>query len=107
MHTVPNSSGCPMWNGSTNHATTEIGLGDTWLAAFVPLVAASATVVLTFDEGSNGTEHIVTVAYGAGVTHGTDPTTLNHYGLEAGLYAYFSLGQAPGKGATATPMVIG
>lgn len=106
MHTLANSTGCPMWNGNTNHASSLIASGDAWLSAFVPAVASSATVVLTWDEGSGGTEHVVTVAYGAGITGSTDATTYNHYSLEAGLYSYFGLGTAPGNGATATPMNI-
>jgi hypothetical protein len=59
--------------------------GDDWLAANVPaMVAGGATVILTWDE-SSGAQHIVTVTYGAGATHGTDARSYTHFNLLAGL----------------------
>ncbi len=106
MHTMPANKSCPMWNGHTNRAGTEIQLGDRWLASFVPLVARSATVIVTWDEANRADEHVPTILYGAGVSHGRHRALLHHASLEAGLYRYFRLGSAPGAGATATPLVI-
>jgi hypothetical protein len=106
MHTLPNSNGCPVWDGTTSHAKSQIAYGDQWLMKLVGLIGTQAKVVLTFDEGCCGTEHIVTVVVGPGVGPGTDNTGYNHYGLEAGLYAHFGLGTPPGQGKSATPMVI-
>jgi hypothetical protein len=106
MHSMPADAVCPMWNGSVNHGYNSLQLGDHWLAAFIPQVASRATVILTFDEGSNENEHIVTVEYGKGVTPGTDATPYGHANLEAGLYRRFGLGPAPAAGATAAPLPI-
>ncbi|MGI9006428.1 MAG: alkaline phosphatase family protein [Streptosporangiaceae bacterium] len=106
MHTMPVDRSCPMWNGHTNRASTEIQLGDQWLASFVPLVARSATVIVTWDEGNRADEHVPTILYGVGVRHGEHRALLHHPSLEAGLYRYFRLGAAPGLGATSTPLVI-
>jgi len=106
MHSMPADQVCPMWNGNINRGNNEIKLGDNWLAAFVPLIATKATVILTFDEGSNANEHIVTLEYGKGVAPGTDAAAYNHASMEAGLYHRFRLGTAPAAGATATPLPI-
>ena len=106
MHSMPADRVCPMWNGTINHGNSSLELGDHWLSAFIPLVASKATVIVTFDEGSNENEHIVTVEYGKGVTPGTDSTPYGHANLEAGLYRRFGLGPAPGAGATAAPLPI-
>jgi hypothetical protein len=106
MHTMPSTNSCPMWDGTTNHGNSQIAIGDSWLSQVVPLVENSATVVLTWDEGPGGGEHIVTVIFGAGINSHTDNTAYTHYGLEAGLYAHFGLGNAPGQGKSATPVVI-
>jgi hypothetical protein len=106
MHTAPANHLCPMWNGHTNRAVTEIRMGDQWLASFVPLVAKSATVIVTWDEANVANEHIPAILYGVGVKHGTDSTFFHQASLEAGLYRYFRLGAAPGRGATITPLVI-
>lgn len=106
MHTLPANGQCPMWNGSVNTATSPIRMGDNWLAAFVPAIAHAATVIITWDEASPSNEQVVTVTYGAGVTPGQDGTVYGHASLEAGLYAYYGLGTAPGNGATATPLPI-
>ena len=59
--------------------------GDDWLAANVPaMVAAGATVILTWDE-SSGAQHVVTVTYGGGAPHGSDATSYTHFNLLAGL----------------------
>ncbi len=106
MHTLPANHRCPMWNGHTNRAVSQIRMGDQWLASFVPLVAKSATVIVTWDEATRANEHIPTILYGVGVKHGRDATLFHHASLEAGLYRYFRLGAAPGRGATITPLVI-
>ena len=106
MHTMPVNHSCPMWNGHTNHADTELAMGDKWLASFVPLVAKRATVVVTWDEANKKDEQVPTILYGVGVKHGTIGALLHHTSLEAGLYRYFGLGRAPGAGATATPLII-
>jgi hypothetical protein len=106
MHTLPANGQCPTWNGSTNTAANAITMGDNWLASFVPAVAKVATVIVTWDEGSPSNEQVVTVAYGAGVVPGRDNAAYTHSSLEAGLYAYYGLGTAPGSGATATALPI-
>jgi hypothetical protein len=108
MHTLPaNGQACPAYFGS-NPGTSQINIGDKWLAAVVPSLLAqpNVTVLITWDENGNGPP-ITTIEAGAGVTAGsTDGTAYNHYNLEAGLYNYFGLGTAPGNGATATPLPI-
>jgi phosphatidylinositol-3-phosphatase len=106
MHTLPVDHKCPMWNGRTNNAATELRMGDQWLASFVPLIAKSATVIVTWDEANRANEHVPTIMYGVGVKHRRIGALLHHPSLEAGLYRYFRLGKAPGEGATATPLLI-
>ncbi len=106
MHTQPANHACPMWNGHTNRAATEVKMGDQWLASFVPLVAKKATVVVTWDEAIRGNEHVPTILYGLGVRHGRDGNLYHHASLEAGLYRHFRLGVAPGQGATIRPLLI-
>ena len=106
MHTMPVDQSCPMWNGRNNRAATSIRMGDQWLASFVPLVAKSATVIVTWDEANHEDEQVPTILYGKGVQHRRVGALLHHPSLEAGLYRYFRLGTAPGAGATATQLVI-
>jgi hypothetical protein len=112
MHTLPtNGQSCPAYFGA-NPGTSQINMGDNWLATVVPQLLAqpNVTVVITWDEGSNQTtppQHVVALAAGAGITPGSaDGTAYTHYSLEAGLYRYFGLGPAPNNGATATPLPI-
>jgi hypothetical protein len=106
MHTLPaNGQACPAYFG-TNPGTSQINIGDNWLATVVPSLLAqpNVTVLITWDEGGHP---ITTIEVGAGVTPGsTDGNAYNHYNLEAGLYNYFGLGTAPGNGATATLLPI-
>jgi List-Bact-rpt repeat protein len=104
MHTMPTTGSCPRWDGGTNTGGNPVALADAWLARFVPLVAGSATVVVTWDEGSGGSQRVPTVLYGLGVTHGVDRTTYNHFSLEAGLYRHFGVAPVPGHGARAVPL---
>ena len=68
-----------------------VGAGDDWLAANVPaMVAAGATVILTWDE-SSGAQHVVTVTYGGGANHGTDAKSYTHFNLLAGLEQRYGL----------------
>ena len=106
MHTLPTNDQCPTWNGGSNTTSSEIQMGDNWLASFVPAIAKTATVILTWDEGSSTDEQVVTVAYGAGVRQGHDGTAYTHASLEAGLYSYFALGKAPGAGRNAKQLPI-
>lgn len=106
MHTLPADHQCPMWNGHTNNAATELRMGDQWLASFVPLIAKIATVIVTWDEANRSDEHVPAIMYGVGVRHRQIHALLHHPSLEAGLYRYFRLGKAPGEGATATPLLI-
>jgi hypothetical protein len=113
MHSLPGSGqACPAYYGS-NAGSSLIKLGDNWLANVVPQLLAQpgVTVLITWDEWSGGaapTEHVATVEAGAGVTPGsTDGTAYTHYGLEAGLYRNFGLGNAPNNGAAATPVPFG
>jgi hypothetical protein len=104
MHTMPTTGSCPRWDGGTNTGGDRVALADAWLARFVPLVAHSATVVVTWDEGSGGSQRILTVLYGLGVKQGVDLATYNHYSLEAGLYEHFGVVPVPGRGASAVPL---
>jgi hypothetical protein len=108
MHTLPtNGQACPAYYGS-NPGTSQLNIGDNWLAAVVPSLLAqpNVTVLITWDEGRVDNT-VTTIEVGAGVTPGsTDGNGYNHYNLEAGLYNYFGLGTAPGNGATATPLPI-
>lgn len=106
MHTKSTNDECPMWNGKTNRAASEVAMGDNWLAAFVPAVARVATVIVTWDEGDAANEQIATIFYGVGVTPGSDSTIYHQASLEAGLYRHFDLGVAPGLGATTTPLPV-
>ncbi len=110
MHSpVPAGQSCPAFFGP-NNGSSQINMGDNWLAAVVPSLLAqpNVTVLITWDESSSTTnEHIVTLQVGAGVTAaGIDTNAYTHYGLEAGLYRYFGLGTAPNNGATAVPLPI-
>jgi phosphatidylinositol-3-phosphatase len=106
MEYKPTTNECPMWNGTTNSATTTIKMGDNWLASIVPQLAPYATVIVTWDEGAPTNEQIMTVLYGVGIAPGKDATAYTHASLEAGLYSYYGLGTPPGDGATATPLPL-
>lgn len=106
METRPTNNLCPMWNGTTNQASNTVKMGDNWLASIVPQLAKYATVIVTWDEGAPSNEQIMTLTYGVGVSAAKDATSYTHSSLEAGLYAYFRLGTAPGSGATAKPLPI-
>jgi hypothetical protein len=112
MHNLPGSGqACPAFFGP-NPGTSQINIGDNWLATVVPQLLAqpNVTVVITWDEDSSSTTppmHVAAIEAGAGVTPGSaNGTAYNHYGLEAGMYAHFGLGTAPGGGATATPLPL-
>jgi hypothetical protein len=77
-----------------------ISTGDAWLKANVaPMLAAGATVVLTYDEGSssagiNGTSgggNIYTAVVGPGIGARVDAGQYNHYSLLAAIEARFGL----------------
>lgn len=104
MHTF-GSGTCPAYFG-TNNATSAVAMGDRWVNTFVQQVAPYATVLLTWDEGKRSDEHIVTVAYGLGVTQREDSAPYNHYNLESGLYLYLALGTGPRGGSTALPLPL-
>ena len=106
MHTMPTTGSCPRWDGGTGTGGDPVALADAWLARFVPLVAGSATVVVTWDEGSGGSQRVPAVLYGLGVTHGVDQTTYDHFSLEAGLYRHFGVAPVPGQGAGAVPLPL-
>lgn len=67
----------------------SIATGDNWLQARVPaMLAAGATVVITFDEGSGttgGGGNIYAAVDGPGIGSRTDTATYNHYSLLAAL----------------------
>lgn len=73
----------------------SIATGDNWLQARVPaMLNAGATVVITFDEGSSGTNgggNIYAAVDGPGISGSTNTTTYNHYSLLAGLEARLGL----------------
>jgi phosphatidylinositol-3-phosphatase len=108
MHTLPTGGqACPAYYGP-NQGTDSVQMGDNWLSVFVPplLAQPDVTVLVTWDEGSATSKHVVTVEAGANVPSSTDATSFNHYNLEAGLYQKFGLGTAPNNGASATPLPI-
>lgn len=67
----------------------SIATGDNWLQARVPaMLAAGATVVITFDEGgtsTNGGGNVYCAVDGPGISGRTDTATYNHYSLLAAL----------------------
>jgi hypothetical protein len=87
----------------------SIATGDNWLAARVPaMLAAGATVVITFDEGSTGTNgggNIYAAVDGPGIGARTDTATYNHYSLLAALEARFGFSKLGGA-KTATPLPL-
>jgi len=106
-HTLAKGGPCPSFLGPIK-ASSSLGTADAWLSAVVPplLAEPDVTVFITFDEGNDRThQHLYAVELGAGVVPGsTDPTSYTHYGLLAGLYARFGLGDAPNAAAKATPV---
>ena len=95
-----------MHTGSSVDA--EIQTGDTWLAQNVPAMVqqGGAEVIVTFDEGTPGNEHIVTLEFGAGVRAGTtDNAAYGHYSLLAGLQDAFGVPRLNGSvGVNALPL---
>ena len=93
-------------NDCDNMHSCSIATGDAWLSQVVPpIVAAGATVILTWDEGSTD-GHVVFVEYGANVRPGTRYTQrADHYSLLAGLEDQFSLPRL-GKAVGATPLPV-
>ena len=87
--------------------TAEIQAGDGWLAANVPaMLNAGAEVILTWDEGSIGDEHIATIAVGGTAAVGaTDAHAYTHPGLLAGLENAWGLPRL-NAAQTATPLPI-
>ena len=88
----------------------SIATGDAWLAANVPaLLKAGAIVIVTFDEGSTGTNgggQVMTVEAGPGIPAGAqDGTFYTHYGLLAGIEQYFGL-PLLANAQTATPLPV-
>lgn len=71
----------------------SVAFGDAWLSDIVPpLRARGAVVLLTFDESSDGTSRIATVALGPGIRRGaTDGHRYTHYGVLAGIETRFGL----------------
>jgi len=85
----------------------SIATGDNWLQARVPaMLAAGATVVITFDEGSSGTNgggNIYAAVDGPGITGSVNTATFNHYSLLAGIEARYAL---PKLGGAKTAAVL-
>ena len=84
----------------------SIATGDNWLQARVPaMLAAGATVVITFDEGSSsdhGGGNVYAAVDGPGVDHRVATGTFNHYNLLAALESRLELARlnnAVGKAA--------
>jgi hypothetical protein len=104
-YVVPNDAD-NMHTGSSR--TAEIKAGDAWLAAHVPaMVNGGARVILTWDEGKQGDEHVATIAFGGGAAAGaTDPGSYTHYGLLAGLEDGFGVVRLHGA-QTANPFPVG
>jgi len=80
--------------------------GDTWLwSAVPPLLKAGAEVIITFDEGTGGSQDVMTLEVGPGVAPGRKGTRYDHYGLLAGLERHFGL-PLLGKARAAVPLPI-
>ena len=88
----------------------SIATGDNWLQARVPgMMAQGATVVITFDEGSSGTNgggNIYMAVDGPGISHTVNTNTYNHYSLLAALEKRLRIAKL-GAAKTATPLPIG
>lgn len=87
----------------------SIATGNGWLNGHVPaMLAAGAEVVITFDEGSSGTNgggNVYTAVDGPGIASSTDTATYNHYSLLAGIEARFGLTKLNGaKTAAVLPI---
>lgn len=82
----------------------SIATGDNWAKNHIPAwLAAGATVIVTFDEGTGN--HVFTAIDGPGIAPSTDGRKYTHYGLLAGIENY--LGVAKLKAArTATPVPV-
>ena len=109
---------CDDMHGMTNDPTYPpdcatgsqalITRGDSWLAAHVPSwVGAGADVVITFDESdvTTGSDSLLTVEVGQGISPQVDPAAYNHYSLLAGLEDTFGVARL-GSAATATPLPL-
>ena len=87
----------------------SIATGDNWLQARVPaMLAAGATVVITFDEGSSGTNgggNIYAAVDGPGISGRTDAATYSHYSLLAALEIRGGVTRL-GAAAKATPLPL-
>lgn len=87
----------------------SIATGDNWLQARVPaMLAAGAEVVITFDEGSSGTNgggNIYTALDGPGIAPSVDTATYSHYSLLAALEGRYGAAKL-GAAQTATPLPI-
>jgi hypothetical protein len=87
----------------------SIATGDNWLQARVPaMLAAGDTVVITFDEGSSGTNgggNVYTVVVGSGVTARVDDATYNHYSLLRAIEDRYGLSPL-NSAASATPLPL-
>ena len=87
----------------------SIATGDNWLQANVPpMLNAGATVVITFDEGSSGTNgggNVYAAVDGPGIASSTDTATYSHYSLLAALEARLGLTKLGGaKTASVLPI---
>lgn len=87
----------------------SVSTGDNWLQARVPaMLAAGATVVITFDEGSSGDHgggNIYAAVDGPGIAHRTNTATFNHYSLLAALQKRLGLSRL-GSAAQAMPLPL-
>jgi hypothetical protein len=85
----------------------SVATGDSWLSHHVPaLLGAGAIVIITFDEGTVGSNRVLTAVSGPGVPAGSsDASAYSHYGLLAGLENYFGLTKLK-NAATANPLPI-
>jgi len=85
----------------------SIATGDNWLQARVPaMLAAGATVVITFDEGDTGTNgggNIYTAVDGPGIAPRTETSTFNHYSLLSAIEDAHGL---PRLGAAASAVAL-
>jgi acid phosphatase len=83
-----------------------VGAGDAWLAQNVPGIqsydsANKGLLIVTFDEGENGSNHIVTLFNGPMVHTGKYSQPIDHYSVLRLIESTFGL-QLLGKSATAS-----
>lgn len=90
----------------------SVGTGDTWLKNHVPAilkspacVSAKCLVIITWDEGSSGSNHVLTVFAGSGAKRGVvSSVKYTHYSLLRTIEYIFGLPTQTSRDANASPI---